>query len=83
MKKFSPPEDERGFLPYTPHPFGPRRELLSNADLTDEVHTLHPLSSQKFQALLPSFLYQCMYCKKDNARFLKVPILYSGTNIGF
>jgi hypothetical protein len=28
------------------------------------------------------FLYQAMYYKKDNARFLKVPILFSCTNIG-
>jgi hypothetical protein len=32
---------------------------------------------QEFQALLPCFLYQFVYCTKDNARFLKVPILFS------
>ncbi|BAG00626.1 unknown protein [Microcystis aeruginosa NIES-843] len=36
----------------------------------------------RFRLCCPCFLYQAMYYKKDNARFLKVPILFSCTNIG-
>ncbi|ELS49083.1 hypothetical protein C789_1090 [Microcystis aeruginosa FACHB-905 = DIANCHI905] len=36
----------------------------------------------RFGLCCPCFLYQLMYYKKDNARFLKVPILFSCTNIG-
>ncbi|TRT70799.1 MAG: hypothetical protein EWV83_22920 [Microcystis sp. M_OC_Ca_00000000_S217Cul] len=32
---------------------------------------------RSFQALLPSFLYQLVYYKKDDAKFLKVTILFS------
>jgi hypothetical protein len=31
----------------------------------------------RFKLCCPLSLYQCMYCKKDNARFLNVPILFS------
>jgi hypothetical protein len=31
----------------------------------------------RFRLCCPCFLYQAMYYKKDNARFLKVPILFS------
>jgi hypothetical protein len=37
---------------------------------------------RSFRLCCPCFLYQAMYYKKDNARFLKVPILFSCTNIG-
>ncbi len=64
MKKFSPPEmKEVSFpTPHTPHP---------------TPYTLFQVSSRSFQALLPSFLYQFYTIKKDNARFLKVLILFS------
>ncbi|TRU54885.1 MAG: hypothetical protein EWV56_21825 [Microcystis aeruginosa Ma_QC_C_20070823_S13D] len=31
---------------------------------------------RSFRLCCPCFLYQAMYYKKDNARFLKVPILW-------
>jgi hypothetical protein len=33
--------------------------------------------ASRFRLCCPCFLYQAMYYKKDNARFLKVPILFS------
>ncbi|BAG02103.1 unknown protein [Microcystis aeruginosa NIES-843] len=37
----------------------------------------------RFRLCCPLFLYQFMYYKENNARFLNVPILFSCTNIRF